>query len=211
METPEQRVNFSKLKRHLNDINGLVLVSLLLTFNRFYISFGVSIFIFSIYSFFYFKTKCALKFSFKYNCNVKTETITNSHKNKHSWNPPPPTGGQDLSKIESLGGGGRGYEIFCWKRGINLKRGVDVEMGGCQFFYHIYCVCVCVGGGRSNVPFITFKIFSQPCKILIQVFIVLNPGIICTFLIHSGSLQKILTALFHIFWNTYKSKWTISF
>ena len=90
METPEQRVNFSKLKRHLNDINGLVLVSLLLTFNRFYISFGVSIFIFYIYSFFYFKTKCALKFSFKYNCNVKTETITNSHKNKHSWNPPPP-------------------------------------------------------------------------------------------------------------------------
>ena len=46
---------------------------------------------------------------------------------------------EDFPKIESLGG----YKIW----GINLKRGVDVEMGGggCHFFitlqiHHIYCV-----------------------------------------------------------------------
>ena len=39
--------------------------------------------------------------------------------------------------------------------------------------------------------------------------LVLKPGIICTFLIHSGSLQKILTALFNLAQNTQKSKWTI--
>ena len=118
METPEQRVNFSKLKRHLNDINGLVLVSLLLTFNRFYISFGVSIFIFYIYSFFYFKTKYALKFSFKYNHNVKTETSTNSHKNKHSWTPTlhPQLRGKTFQKLSHLGGGG-GTKFFAGKGG----------------------------------------------------------------------------------------------
>ena len=74
------------------------------------------------------------------------------------------------------------------------------------------CGCVCVGG--SKAPFITFQIFSllsQPWKILIQVFIVLKPGIICKFLIHFGSLQKMLTALFNLVWNTQKSKWTILF
>ena len=38
--------------------------------------------------------------------------------------------------------------------------------------------------------------------------LVLKPGIICKFLIHSGSLQKMLTALF---WNTQKSIWTFFF
>ena len=38
--------------------------------------------------------------------------------------------------------------------------------------------------------------------------LVLKPGIICKFLSHSGSLQKMLTALF---WNTQKSIWTIFF
>ena len=41
--------------------------------------------------------------------------------------------------------------------------------------------------------------------------LVLKPGIICTFPIHSGSLQKMLTALFKLVWNTHKSKWTIFF
>ena len=41
--------------------------------------------------------------------------------------------------------------------------------------------------------------------------LVLKPGIICTFLIHSGSLQKMLAALFNLDWNTQKSKWTIFF
>ena len=40
---------------------------------------------------------------------------------------------------------------------------------------------------------------------------VLKPGIICTFLIHSSSLQKMLTALFNLVWNTQKSIWTILF
>ena len=41
--------------------------------------------------------------------------------------------------------------------------------------------------------------------------LVLKPGIISTFLIHSGSLQKMLTALFNLVRNTQKSKWTIVF
>ena len=63
-------------------------------------------------------------------------------------------------------------------------------------FNNIYCVC-----RESKVPFVTFRIFSilsQRFKILIHVSIVLKPGIICTFLIDSGSLQKMLTALFNL-------------
>ena len=41
--------------------------------------------------------------------------------------------------------------------------------------------------------------------------LVLKPGIICKFLIHSGSLQKMLTALFNLVGNTQKSIWTIFF
>ena len=71
--------------------------------------------------------------------------------------------------------------------------------GGCHFFItlqfnHIYSVCVWAGGrGRSKVPFITFQI------------------LICTLLIHCGSVQKKLTALFNFGCNTQKNKWTILF
>ena len=41
--------------------------------------------------------------------------------------------------------------------------------------------------------------------------LVLKPCIICMFLIHSGSLQKMLTAVFNLVQNTQKSKWTIFF
>ena len=41
--------------------------------------------------------------------------------------------------------------------------------------------------------------------------LVLKPGIIRTFLIHSGSLQKMLTALFNLVQNTQKTIWTIFF
>ena len=41
--------------------------------------------------------------------------------------------------------------------------------------------------------------------------LVLKPGIICTFLIHSGSLQEMLTALFNLVRNTQKTIWTIFF
>ena len=34
--------------------------------------------------------------------------------------------------------------------------------------------------------------------------LVLKPGIIYTFLIHSGNSQKMLTALFNLVWNTQK-------
>ena len=59
-------------------------------------------------------------------------------------------------------------------------------------FNHIYSVC-----GKSKVSFITFQFFnllSQPCKILVQVFIVLKHCIICAFLVHSGSFQIMLKA-----------------
>ena len=75
---------------------------------------------------------------------------------------------------------------------------------------HLLCV------GESKVPFINFWIFSL--ELAMQDFqphshpsLVLKPGIICTFLIHSGSLQKVLTALFNFVWNTQKSKWPIFF
>ena len=69
------------------------------------------------------------------------------------------------------------------------------EGGGCHFFItvqlnHIYSVC-----GESKVVFI---------PVLFITFFI-------TFLIHSGSLQKMLTALFDLVWNTQKSKWTIFF
>ena len=44
--------------------------------------------------------------------------------------------------------------------------------------------------------------------ILIQVFIVLKRCIICIFLIHSDSAQKMLTSLFKLVWNTQKITWT---
>ena len=41
--------------------------------------------------------------------------------------------------------------------------------------------------------------------------LVVKSGIIYKFLIHSGILQKILTALFNLVWNTQKNEWTILF
>ena len=36
-----------------------------------------------------------------------------------------------------------------------------------------------------------------------------HPSLVLKFLIHSGSLQKMLTALFNFVWNTQKNIWTI--
>ena len=120
----------------------------------------------------------------------------------HSWNLPPP-----LSK----GRGGVGTSK-------NLKReGVNVEMGegGVPLFYYftVQSHLLSVAGKLSFlcITFRVFSLFSRPCKILIQVFIVLKPDIICTFMGHSVSLQKMLTALFSLVWNTQKSKWIIFF
>ena len=100
----------------------------------------------------------------------------------HSWNLPPP-----LSK-------GRGGGVGTSK---NLKReGVDVEMGegGVPLFYYftVQSQSLCVAGKKSSlcITFWIFSLFSRPCKILIQVFIVLKPDIICKFIGHSVSLQK---------------------
>ena len=106
---------------------------------------------------------------------------------------PPPLikGRENLPKIESLEGGLRN---FLQERGNKAENGGELmqKWWGCHFFiilqfnyiYHVW--------GESKVSFITFRIFSllsQPFKILIQVFIVLKPGIICTFMMYSGSLQ----------------------
>ena len=74
----------------------------------------------------------------------------------HSSTPPPPThpllfkAGRTFQKI--MEGGSKN---FARKGRINLKRAVDVEMGGSHFitlqFNHIYSVC-----GKSKASFITF-------------------------------------------------------
>ena len=64
---------------------------------------------------------------------------------------------------------------------------------------------------------IAFKVLDlQSFELAMQDFhprshpsLALKHGIICTFLIHSGSLKKILTALFNLVQNTQKSKQTI--
>ena len=97
---------------------------------------------------------------------------------------------QKLSRLE----GGRDTMFFV-RMWINVKRGDGTFFIILQF-NHIYCACE-----NSKVSFITFWFFSllsEPCKIFIQVFIVLKHGIICIFLIHSGSTQKMLTALFKL-------------
>ena len=92
-----------------------------------------------------------------------------------------------------------------------MKRGVDVEIGW-------------GGGGRFTTFLITLQSSSiafkfldlQSFELTMQEFhphshpiLVLKPGIICTFLIQFGSLQKMLNALFNLVQNTQKSRWTI--
>ena len=97
------------------------------------------------------------------------------------------------------------------EKGDKPEMKVNVEMGwgrgGYYFFInlqfsHIYSVC-----GKSKVPFITFQfcsLLSQSCKIFTKIFMALKRCIIFIFLIHSSSLQKILTALYKLVWNTQK-------
>ena len=51
----------------------------------------------------------------------------------------------------------------------------------------------------------SFELATQDFRPHSHPSLVLKPGIISTFLIHSGSLQKILTALFNLLQNTQKS------
>ena len=128
----------------------------------------------------------------------------------HSSVPLPKGRGRTFKKLRHL----RWVEYFLLERGINLKRGGRGEGVATFLLLYISIIFTVFGEGGSKVSFITFWIFSlssYPCKILIQVFIVLKPDIICTFLIHSGSLQKMLTALFNLVSNAQKSKWIIYF
>ena len=86
-------------------------------------------------------------------------------------------------------------QYFLLEMGDKPENGVDVEMGGrgCYFFYfltvpfsHIYPVW-----GKVWYPFIqSFELAMQdfhPCS---HSSLVLKPGFICAFLIHSGSRTK---------------------
>ena len=90
------------------------------------------------------------------------------------------------------------------ERGDNPeKKGDWCRNGGLPLFYyftvqfHLLCVCVCGGGGvkfallhfDSSVFWVNHTRFSSKS-------IVLKHCIICIFLIHSNSVQKMLTALF---------------
>ena len=121
-------------------------------------------------------------------------------------------GGKTFQKLSHLGG----FQIFCKRETGDKpeKGGLIQKWKGCHFFItlqfnHIYSVC-----GKSKNSFITFRFFSllsQPCNILIQIFVALKHCIICIFQIHSGSVQKMLTALFKLVWNTQKTTKTIFF
>ena len=72
-------------------------------------------------------------------------------------------------------------------------------------------------GGRGSTFFPTLQFSSiaftfsdlQSYELAIQDFhSSSHPSLV---LIHSGSLEKMLTALFNLVWNTQKSKWTIFF
>ena len=111
----------------------------------------------------------------------------------------------DLPKIESLAGGGGVQNVL-------LERGDKPEKKALPLFYyftvqfnHIYSVCVCVGGGggEGGGGRVRFPLYLSDLQSFELAF--------CTFPIHSGSLHKMLTALFNLVWNTQKSKWTILF
>ena len=90
------------------------------------------------------------------------------------------------------------------------------KWGACHFFTTLqfssitFTVCV----GKVRFPFGSLNL--QSFELAMQGFhphsrpsLVLKPCIIFLFLIHSGSLQKKLTPLFNLNWNTQKSKWTV--
>ena len=119
---------------------------------------------------------------------------------KHSWNPPP-CGGGGLGSSKNWVTWGGGTKFFARKGDKPEKGGVDVEIGGVQLFLllyssvqshlHFWISVFWVSHARFSSTF-----SSKSCT---------KPGIISTFLIHSGSPQKMLTALFNLVWNTQKS------
>ena len=97
---------------------------------------------------------------------------------------------------------------------VLLEREDKPEMGGggrgVVTFFHYFTVQF------SHIYFVWGDL--QSLELVMQDFhpcshssLVLKPGIIFAFLIHSGRLQKMLSALFNLVWNAQKSKWTIFF
>ena len=80
-------------------------------------------------------------------------------------------------------------------------------MGGCHFFTTLQFSSITF----TFLDLQSFELTMQDIHLCSHPSLVLKSGIICTFLIHSGSLQKMLTALFNLVQNTHKSKWTIFF
>ena len=108
-------------------------------------------------------------------------------------------------------GGGEGVQNLPKKYRVTLVRGTHFfgRNGVATFllFYISITFILCLG--KVRFPIQVFSLLSQPFKIIVQVFIALKTDIICTFLIHYGSVQKLLTALIDFVWNTQKSKLTI--
>ena len=91
-----------------------------------------------------------------------------------------------------------GANFFCQKRRMNLKRGVDVEMGEVATFFTTlqFSSVTFTACGESKVSLYYF-LDLQSFELAMQDFhprshssLLIKPGIICTFLIHSVSLQK---------------------
>ena len=89
--------------------------------------------------------------------NPNKFTSNNPLMSGHNWNPP-------SKKLSHLGV----HQKFCYKGGITLKRGVDVEMGtGLSHIYYftvqLHLLCV---GVKLKFPLLHFlSLLSWPCKI----------------------------------------------
>ena len=91
--------------------------------------------------------------------------------------------------------------------GINPKRGGWCRNGGgggatFWLLYSSITFTACVGKVRFPYYFSDLQSFELAMQVS-------HPSLYCKFLIHSGSLQKKLTALFNFVWNTQKIRWTI--
>ena len=112
--------------------------------------------------------------------------------------------GRTFQKLSHLG---RGSEFFLL---VTLKReGLMFEKGGGgrvpTFLLLNRSITFTVCEGKIRFPLLLFG--SSVFRVSHTRFP--SNSIICTFLIYSGGLQKMLTALSNLVWNTRKSKWTI--
>ena len=87
------------------------------------------------------------------------------------------------------------------------ERGYKPEKGTATFFTNLQISSIAFTFSDLQ----SFELAMQDFHPRSHPSFVLKPSSICTFFIHSGSLQKMLTALFNLAWNTQKSMWTIFF